>query len=202
MKKISVFIVFVLLAGAVFAQRDLKYKWSVTAEYGLSSQDGDGDSFIKQVYGTSVEYAFLPFAGISVDYYYFPLGGPTFTTNVNAASVNLTVNVNRLFFSNTDYKVILKGSIGYGIAGYTSTYTSSTSPSQTSVYNSASCFPVLALSVEYYLTKLLSVGAKSQFRPFNVKNLEGDPRYNLDNVYNDNIVAATLYLRFKFSDSN
>jgi len=56
------------------------------------------------------------------------------------------------------------------------------------------------VSVEYYLTKLFSVGAKSQFRPFNVNNLEGDPRYNLDNVYNDNIVGATLYLRFKFSN--
>ena len=200
MKKISVVIVFVFLAGAVSAQRDLAYKWSATAEFGLSSLDGDGDSFIKQAYGASVEYAFLPFAGISVDYYYFPLGGPSFTTNVNSASVNLTVNVNRLFFSNTDYKVILKGSIGYGIAGYTSTYISSTTPSQTSVFNSASSFPVLSVSVEYYLTKLFSVGAKSQFRPFNVKNLEGDPRYNLDNVYNDNIVGATLYLRFKFSN--
>lgn len=200
MKKISVFIVFVLLAGAVCAQRDLKYKWSATVEYGLSNLDGDGDSYIKQAFGTSVEYAFLPFAGIALDYYYFPLGGPTFTTNVNAASVNLTVNVNRLFFSDTDYKVILKGSIGYGIAGYTSTYISSTTPSQTSVSNSASSFPVLSVSVEYYLTKLFSVGAKSQFRPFNVNNLEGDPRYNLDNVYNDNIVGATLYLRFKFSN--
>ena len=58
MKKISVFIVFVLLAGAVCAQRDLKYKWSATVEYGLSNLDGDGDSYIKQAFGTSVEYAF------------------------------------------------------------------------------------------------------------------------------------------------
>ena len=184
------------------AQKKDLSDWSFTAEYGLSSLDGDGDSFIKQVFGASVEYAVYPFAGLSVDYYYYPLSGPTFSTNVNSTALNLTININRLIFSNTNDKVILKGYLGYGIARYSSKYyATSTSPNIT-VTGSASSFPVVALSVEFCLNETFSVGAKSQFRPFNVNNLEGDPRYNLDNVYNDNVVAATLYLRLKLHSAN
>jgi len=202
MKKIFGIILCLILIESVQAQRDLQYKWSVTAEYGLCNLDGDGDSWIRQAFGASVEYAFLPFAGVSVDYYHFPLAGPTFTTQLNSADINFTLNINRLLFSTTDYKVILKGYIGYGIAGYTSTYLSTPVSSRFSTYNSTTSFPVLAVSVEYYLNRFLSVGAKSQFRPFSVNNLEGDPRYNQDNVNTDNLVAATLYLRVKFARDN
>ena len=202
MKRLLLFILLLLLTGTVSAQRDLTYKWSMTAEYGLSSLDGDGDSSIQPAYGVSAEYAFLPFAGVSVDYYFFPLRGPAFSTQLNAADLNLTVNLNRLFFSSADYKVILKGYVGYGIAGYTTKYTASTSPFGASVHTTTSSFPVLALSVEYYLNKALSVGAKSQFRPFNQNNLEGDPRITLDNTSNDNLVAVSLYLRVKFVGDN
>ena len=202
MKKLSVFLVLLFSVVTLFAQQNIVSRWSFTAEYGLSSLDGDGDSSIKQAFGASVEYAFLPFAGLSVDYYHFPLSGPAFTTDVNSTALNLTVNINRLLFSKKDDKVILKGYLGYGIAGYTSNYFSTASSPRTSVSGSAISFPVVALSVEYYLTRILSVGAKSQFRPFNVNNLEGDPRYNQDNVYNDNVVAATLYLRLKLYSAN
>jgi len=202
MKRISVFIGLIFSVMIASAQKSDLSNWSFTAEYGLSSLDGDGDSSIKQVFGASVEYAVYPFAGLSVDYYYFPLSGATFSTDVNSAALNLTINVNRLIFSNTNDKVILKGYLGYGIARYTSKYyATSTSPNIT-VTGSAASFPVVGLSVEFYLTESLSVGAKSQFRPFNVNNLEGDPRYNLDNVYNDNVVAATLYLRLKLHSAN
>ena len=202
MKRRIAFLILIYSALAVSAQKNDVYKWSFTTEYGLSSLDGDGDSSIKQAFGASVEYDFLPFAGLSVDYYYFPLGGPTFSTYLNSSALNLTVDMNRLIFSRYDDKVILKGYLGYGIARYTSKYYSNTTSPNISVTNSASSFPVVALSVEYYLTRLLSAGAKCQFRPFNVNNLEGDPRYNLDNVTNDNVVAATLYLRFKVNSSN
>ncbi|MDD4971617.1 MAG: outer membrane beta-barrel protein [Paludibacter sp.] len=202
MKRKLLIVLLILTAVTVTAQRDLTYKWSMTAEYGMSSLDGDGDSSIQPAYGVSVEYAFLAFAGVSVDYYYFPLRGPAFSTQLNAADLNLTVNLNRLFFSSTDYRVIVKGSAGYGIAGYSTKYTASTTPFSASIHTTTSSFPVLALSVEYYLNKALSLGVKSQFRPFNQNNLEGDPRVTLDNTSNDNLVAAALYLRVKFIGDN
>ena len=202
MKKIFVLFLFVFALSRVSAQQDKLSNWSFTAEYGLSRLDGDEDSSIKQVFGASVEYAFLPFAGLAIDYYHYPLSGPTFSTNLNSAALNLTVNINRLLFSKMDDKVILKGYLGYGIARYTSRYYSTATSPNISVSGSASSFPIVALSVEFYVTRLVSLGAKTQFRPFNVNNLEGDPRYNLDNVYNDNIVAATLFLRLKLYSAN
>lgn len=179
------------------AQNNDLSPWSFTAEYGLSSLDGDGDASVQPVYGVSAEYTFLSFAGLSVDYYRFPLQGPAFSTALNAADVNITINVNRLLFSNKDDKIVLKGFLGYGIASYTTRYTSPTTPSTASTYGSASSFPVVGISVEFALIKTLSLGLKSQFRPFNQNNLEGDPRYNLDNTTNDNIVALTLFVRVK-----
>ena len=202
MKNIFILGLFLLSFFTISAQKIEQPKWSFTAEYGFSSLDGDGDSSIQPAYGTSVEYSFLPFAGLALDYYYFPLRGPAFQTNLNSTALNLSFNINRILFSKVEDKVILKGYIGYGIAGYTSRYISATSQSSGSTYNTAYSFPVLALSVEFYLSRLLSVGAKSHFRPFNVKNLEGDPRYNLDNVNNDNIVGATVYLRIKIYSEN
>lgn len=202
MKKIFVLFMFVFTLFRVSAQQDKLSNWSFTAEYGLSRLDGDDDSSIKQVFGASVEYAFLPFAGLALDYYNLPQSGPSFSTELNSAALNLTVNINRLLFSRVDDKVILKGYVGYGIARYSSKfYATATSPN-ISVSGSASSFPVAALSVEFYVTRLLSLGAKTQFRPFNVNNLEGDPRYNLDNVNNDNIVTATLFLRLKLYSAN
>jgi len=202
MKKIFVLSMFVFTLFCVSAQHEKLSNWSFTAEYGLSRLDGDEDSSVKQVFGASVEYAFLPFAGVALDYYNLPQSGPTFSTGLNSAALNLTVNINRLLFSRQDDNVILKGYLGYGIARYTSRYYATTTSPNISVSGSTTSFPVAALSVEFYVTRLLSLGAKTQFRPFNVNNLEGDPRYNSDNVSNDNIVAATLFLRIKLYSSN
>ena len=137
-----------------------------------------------------------------MDYFYLPQSGPAFSTELNSIALNLTVNINRLLFSRLDDKVVLKGYLGYGIARYTSKYFATATSPNISISGSASSFPVAALSVEFYVTRLLSLGAKTQFRPFNVNNLEGDSRYNSDNVSNDNMVAATLFLRLKLYSSN
>lgn len=197
MKTVVLLFLLMFATLAVTAQSNDLAKWSFTAEYGFSNLDGDGDSSIHSAFGGSVEYAFFPFAGLSVDFYHFPLGGPAFSTSLNAADLNLTVNVNRLLFSRNDDKVVLKGYLGYGLAGYKTKYTSTSIPSSASKYSYASSFPVAAISVEFNFTKPLSVGLKSQFRPFNKGNLEGDPQYNLDNVTNDNLVALTIFLRVK-----
>lgn len=202
MKSIFILGLFLLSVFTLFAQKVEQPNWSFTAECGFSSLDGDGDSSIQPVYGTSVEYSIFPFAGVAIDYYYFPLRGPAFQTNLNSAALNLTFNINRIIFSKVEDKVILKGYVGYGIAGYTSRYISANLQPTGSTYSTANSFPVLALSVEFYLTRLLSVGTKAYFRPFNVKNIESDPRYNLDNVTNDNIVGATVYLRIKIYSEN
>ena len=201
MKKISIFIVLMLSLSTLRAQESDFSPWSFTAEYGLSSLDGDGDSSIQQAYGAGAEYAFLPFAGVSAGYYHFPLAGPAFSTALNTAEVNLTFNINRLIFGRNDDKVILKGYLGYGLAAYSTTYTSSSLAHITS-YNMASSFPLVGLSVEFPVVENFSMGLKSQFRPFNKNNLEGDPQYNLDNVTNDNLVALTLFLRVKLYAAN
>lgn len=197
MKTVVALALIMFATFTVPAQNNDLSPWSFTAEYGLSSLDGDGDASVQLVYGVSAEYTFLSFAGLSVDYYRFPLQGPAFSTALNAADVNITINVNRLLFSNKDDKIVLKGFLGYGIASYTTRYTSPTTPSTASTYGSASSFPVVGISVEFALIKTLSLGLKSQFRPFNQNNLEGDPRYNLDNTTNDNIVALTFFVRVK-----
>ena len=201
MKKISIFVLLILSLSSVSAQNSDLSPWSFTAEYGLSSLDGDGDSYIKQAFGAGAEYEFLPFAGVSVGYYHFPLAGAAFSTALNTAEVNLTLNINRLIFGRKDDKVILKGYLGYGLASYSTTYTSSSLAHLTS-YSMASSFPVVGLSVEFPVVENFSMGLKSQFRPFNKNNLEGDPRYNLDNVTNDNLVALTLFLRVKLYAAN
>lgn len=193
---------FILLTGlGVFAQDHDVSPWSFTAEIGISSLDGDGDSYIKPAYGASVEYAVFPAAGLSVDYNHIPLSGQAFSTNLNTAGLNVFININRLIFSRTNDLVIVKGYLGYGIAGYSYKYNPNT-PLQSTGFNSAFSFPVVAVSVEYNLIETLSAGIKAQFRPFSVSNLEGDPRYNLDNVNNDNIVAASLFLRIKLYSAN
>jgi hypothetical protein len=188
----------------VYAQED-DYElspWSFTAEYGVSNLDGDGDATIHSAFGVSAEYAVFPFAGLSVDYYHFPLGGPTFSTNVNAGGINLMVNVNRLLFSRKDDKVVVKGYLGFGLAGYSSKYSTATAPTSVSVYSVATSFPVLAVSAEYSFLENLSFGLKAQYRPFDRNDLEGDPRFNLDNITNDNLVALTLFLRLKLYTAN
>lgn len=202
MKRFTVFLAMTLSLLSAFAQKDNLYKWSFTVEGGLNSLDGDGDSSTQSAYGASVEYDFIPVVGVSVDYYHFPESGPAFTTQINSADINLTVNINRLIFSKKDNEVILKGYLGYGLAGYTYKYFNTPSPVSSSNYSFANSFPVLGVSVEFYLNKLLSVGLKSQFRPFNVNTLEGGPQLNLDNITNDNIVAGTIFLRFKLYSAN
>lgn len=197
-----IFIIFLMFyLSQVYGQADDVSPWSFTAEIGLSSLDGDGDSYIKPAFGASVEYAVFPFAGISLDYNHFPLGGQAFSTNLNTAGLNATFNINRLIFSRTDDIVIVKGYLGYALAGYSYKYNPNT-PLQSAGFKTAMSFPVVAFSVEYNLIETLSAGIKAQFRPFSVNNLEGDPRYNLDNVYNDNIVAVSVYLRVKFYSAN
>ena len=201
MKKISIFVLLIVSLSTVSAQKNDFSSWSFTAEYGLSSLDGDGDSYIKQTFGAGAEYEFLPFAGVSVGYYHFPLAGAAFSTALNTAEVNLTLNINRLIFGRKDDKVILKGYLGFGLASYTTTYTASALANFTS-YRLASSFPVVALSVEFPVVETFSLGLKSQFRPFNKNNLEGDPRYNLDNMTIDYLVALTLFLRVKLYAAN
>ena len=204
MKRFAIIVVLILCYSMIYAQEDY-YElspWSFTAEYGVSNLDGDGDATIHPALGVSAEYAVFPFAGLSVDYYHFPLGGPTFSTNVNAGDINLTVNVNRLLFSRKDDKVVVKGYFGFGLAGYSSKYSTATAPTSVTVYSVATSFPVLAISAEYSFLENLSFGLKAQYRPFDRNDLEGDPRYNLDNITNDNLVALTLFLRLKLYAAN
>ena len=197
-----IFSIFLLLAlSSVFAQQAEFSPWSFTAEYGISGPDRDGDSSIQPSVGASVEYAVFPFAGLSVDYYHFRLAGSAFRTDMNTGDVNVTVNFSKLLLSHFDNKVTLNGSVGVGLAGYTTNYQTSTA-SVVKGYELATCFPVVALSVEYYLIKNLALGAKAQFRPFNKDNLEGDPLFNYSAVSNDNILAVTVYLRLKLYAAN
>ena len=202
MKRFALIVILISYISMAFAQKDDLSKWSFTAEYGINTLDRDGDSSIQPAYGASVEYAFFPFAGLSLDFYHFPLSGSNFSTNLNASDLNITVNFSRLFFSKFINKVILNGYLGVGLADYTTNYHSQSPPLSVSKNVVTSIIPVGALSVEYYIIKTLALGAKVQFRPFSKDNLEGDPNFNYNGVYNDNLLAITVYLRLKLYSAN
>ncbi|HJV77785.1 MAG TPA: hypothetical protein VJ602_05320 [Paludibacter sp.] len=195
MKRFVLIVILTLSVSMGYSQTADLSNWSFTAELGLKNSDKYGDATIQPTFGASAEYALSPVVGLSVDYYHFTLSGGTFKTQLHASDVNLTVNFNRLLLPQNENKIIFNGSLGYGLARYTTKYP--VISDSYSAYHLASSFPVVALSVEYYFVENIAAGAKVQYRPFNKNDLEGDPKINFTGYKNDNLVAVTLYLRLR-----
>ena len=200
MKRFVLIVILILSVTMGYSQADYLSNWSFTAEVGLRNADKYGDSTIQPAFGASAEYALSPVVGLSVDYYYFTLSGRAFKTQLHATDLSLTINFNSLLFPQNDDKFIFYGALGYGLASYTTKYPLISN--SYSAYHSASSFPVVALSAEYYFIKNLAAGAKVQYRPFNKNNLEGDPKINFTGYKNDNLVAVTLYLRLRLGSTD
>lgn len=109
-------------------------RWSIAPEYGYNFFDGDINQSLTNIFPTSfrditfggtIEYAFTPIWGLSVDGHYFPLravnNSPVklaINTDLYTADLNATINFTRLIFPNTKSKFYFLGSIGLGFAYY------------------------------------------------------------------------------------
>jgi outer membrane protein OmpA-like peptidoglycan-associated protein len=209
-------------------------RWSITPEYGYSIFDGDINQSITNIFPTSfrnvnfggtLEYAFTPIWGISLDYFYFPLRAQNsspasidINTDLSTSCLNATINFTRWIFPETKSKFYVSGSIGIGLSYYTfdvrylngdpvlpgDTYVDVKRSGQVlpiivkDKYGLAGTIPV-TFSVEYNMSKPLAVGVRIHYRAHTKDNLEGVGYLNYDGVTNDVIEAGTLYARIKFN---
>lgn len=140
MKKITAYIFFALILTTLSAQSSSQSqkefsRWSLLPEYGYNIFDGDINqslvniiptSFQTITFGGSLEYAFTPIWGISMDAHYFPLRASnsspvplTVGTDLYTGSLNATINFTRWIFPETKSKFYILGSLGIGLAYYT-----------------------------------------------------------------------------------
>jgi len=194
-----------------FSQGSGFSKWSVTGEYGLNLVLGD---YIPEVskplpptYGLTIENAFTPIYGLSVDYYSFPYKGVnetntvSFTANLQNVDMNFTINFTKMIFPNINSKLTVNGSLGIGAAKYSAKYSQNvgnrlpiTDSITTPKYISA--IPVSFL-IEYNMSKSLALGLRIHYRAYMTDNLEGAPYLNWKGSTNDYISAINLSVRYK-----
>jgi len=193
-------------------------RWTFSPEVGFNKFDGDAVQDTRNVfvgtasslsYGANLEYALTPIWGISVNFLNIPFNG-IYTTNVDTFSTKLingnisaTVNFSRMIFPQTNAKLYINGSIGFGYAYYTYNVklTPNTNPKTalTPPYGNAGSIPI-SLSVEYNISKSISLGAKATYITFTKDNLEGVNQFQ--GVTNDRIALGTMFLSYKFGANN
>ena len=138
MKKVLLFIFFVSVISSSFSQTSKPKefaRWSITPEYGNCIFDGDINQALTNIiptslrnvnYGATLEYAFTPIWGASLDYFYFPLRAQNtspasliINTDLYTSCINFTVNFTRLIFPETKSRFYVSGSVGIGLSYYT-----------------------------------------------------------------------------------
>lgn len=212
MKRLVLFLLTFISILSVYSQSNDFSKWSFSLEGGLNKFDGDINqgltqifptSFLNLTYGATLERAFTPVWGVSLDYYYFPLKASNTApavdifTQLYTSDINATINFTRWIFPKSRSKFYINGSVGLGFAYYTFNVTPVTESFDTK-YSVAGSVPV-TFSVEYNFSKPVAIGFKAHYRVYTKDNLEGVPRLNYKGVTNDGIAAGTLYLRYKFN---
>lgn len=233
MKKILPIFFAVLFISSAFSQKRLSFTgWSFTAEAGMNYFDGDINQSLTNVFPTAVrtiswggtiEYAFTPIWGLSLDYYYFPLraitGSPVLEINTNMmnSDINATVNLTRLIFPETKSKLYLIASVGLGFARYdfdvrdnlgvpiaadrkdalgkTILIYENDKPLKTGFTGSAPA----TLATEYNFSKYIALGLRFHYRAYTKDNVEGVTRLNWAGVTNDYVAAGQVYLRYKLN---
>ncbi|MDD5185465.1 MAG: OmpA family protein [Paludibacter sp.] len=219
MKRFLLLVYSLLIFTNVFSEGKDFSKWSVTAEYGLNYVFGD---YIEEVssplpptYGLTVEYGLTPAWGLAVDFYNFPYKGvngtktASFTADLICSDLNATINFTKLVFPYSHSKFSFNGSIGVGVARYSTEFTQpyaigginhpiidSITPQKL-----VTSIPVSFL-FEYNLTNQLALGVRAHYRAYMTDNLEGAPVLNWKGSTNDYIAAITLSARYKFGAGN
>ena len=204
MKKLVLYIFLLTIISNVLSQTTQKPKefsrWSITPEYGYCVFDGDikqkmNDIFPTSIrnanYGMTLEYAFTPIWGISLDYFYFPLHafntspiGLDINTVLQTTSVNATINFTRWIFPETKSKFYVSGSLGLGF----SYYTFNVLYLQTITSTGITSGKALQDNEGYYVSGGLLTDASGNFIP-------GDPVGVKDQIYNVKRTNTPEYIR-------
>lgn len=208
MKKLITLVFSLSLGMIALSQSNDISRWSFTIEGGINKFDGDVPQKLNDIFptsksqfsfGTTMEYALTPIWGVGIDYYHLPLSGAnsalSFNTKLNATDLNATVNLTRWIYPKLRSKFDVNGSVGLGFAHnrYNVKPSNLGYPEKTKITGS---IPV-TLSCEYNLNKSLAAGIKAHYRVNTSDALEGAPSLTWKGVVNDNVAAATLYLRYK-----
>lgn len=207
-KTISLFI-FLLICGNLASEEKTTFAhWSMTLNTGISFFDGDvpqkrldifPTSVQQSTYSISTEYNITSIWGLYGRFSHFSLKGNNkdvdFYTPLNAIDVGGSVNLLKLALPTKKFRLNPYGYLGIGYAYYTSNYKPESSDKRT-VRGQAVTVPI-GFTLEYNLTKALSLIAGIQYRAFNKDNLEGDARYNYKGVTNDFVGSGQIGMRFK-----
>lgn len=215
MKNITIILSLLLFSIYGHSQGKNFSKWSFSAEYGLNYVFGD---YVEEVstplpptFGGSLEYALTPTWGLSADFYNFPYKGQNgtktarFTANLISGDFNSTINFTKLIFPASKSKFSIHGSVGVGVARYTTQFTQPFAIGGIGVPIIDSITPQKIITsvpvsflLEYNLSKSVAIGSRVHYRAYMSDNLEGAPVLNWKGSTNDYIAAITLSVRYKF----
>ena len=214
MKRHILFILLISSSILLFGQAKGFSKFSILGEFGQNQIDVDGPGNLGNMYGGSLEYGISPTFGISANYYNYQTSGSTnndvnykFSTNLQAIDLGLTANITKLILPRSRSKFNLSANIGIGQALYAfdmSLVRQNNWLVKNDSVKSSSAQAItipIRLYAEYDLTRNFSLGAKFHFNTYVADNLEGSlyggtPYHGSSN---DNIIGATLFVRFKFT---
>ena len=218
MKRLILVIISFSFTLTLFSQTKKFSRWSITGEYGVTYYFGDlppqlskiiPTSLQGAVCGATVEYSMSPVWGLSLDYLHLPFSGKNkiayFETNLSNVDLNATINFTKMIFPQTKSKFSFNGTIGLGLATFSSKY-KYPDPSESASFintktNYVTSVPVSFL-FEYNLFKFLAVGARVNYLAYFSDNLEGVPYLNFKGVTNDYVSMVSMSLRYKIIARN
>lgn len=218
MKRFILFVFVLILTINVCPENKKFSRWSFSPEVGINMFDGDAvqkttnffvTTDLNFSYGANLEYSISPIWGLSLDFLSLPFNGiytnpqDTFFTKLNTGSLSVTINFSRMIFPQTNSKLFVIGSVGFGYAYYNFNVKSVAQEKPlipiTPPNGNAGSIPA-TLSIEYNFSKPLSFGVKAGYISFTRDNLEGVKTYQ--GVTNDHISMATAFLTYKFNAKN
>ena len=223
MKKISLFIVFVLFLLPVIAQEQevqvqkvsALSRWSISIEAGANAYDGDISAKSYNLWqnvrgglslGGTVDYSFTPAISLGLTYYHHPLvaNNGTFILNSDLHYLAPVLSVNMLHLISqkiiTDWRIWLFAGAGttyFSSEWYKNDANSYKDPVKgdlEAAYSKTALVIPFGLHIEYNITKSLALGLKAQYVTTNTEYI--DNRY--EGAVNDFVEVGTMSLRWKF----
>lgn len=223
MKKILLPLAFAFICLQVHSESVAKEefsRWSVGVEFGANAFDGDiriagSDTKILNApsIGAYVEYGVNPTVSGGLAYNYHRIyaynSKYSFTSNMHQLYPFIGVNFVSLFSREHTSRWGFWGTVGIGLANYSSQKQVNTGTSSDPVYTDyaslknkkALTIPVSA-QLEYNISDRIAVNARYQYAGFNRDDVEGggpQPKDNYNGVTNDFLASVSVGLRWKFT---